>query len=75
MASNPLPLLPAIPERNRLSLDLSVSVMSLLDHVSEITGVAKAQIVNGALLDVLPALVERADKIKQRQGELSRAKK
>lgn len=75
MASNPLPPLPAIPERNRLSLDLSASVLSLLDHVSEITGVAKAQIVNGALLDALPALVERADKIKQRQGELSRAKK
>ena len=59
-------------ERQRLSLDLAQPVSLLLDHVSAITGVPKSQLVLGALLDALPALVERADALKKRQVELAR---
>jgi hypothetical protein len=45
--------------------------LALLDHISEVTGVAKSQIVYGALLDAMADLVERADAIKKRQVELA----
>jgi hypothetical protein len=67
--SPPQPI--AAPERARLSLDLAPSVLALLDHISEVTGVAKSQIVYGALLDAMADLVERADAIKKRQVELA----
>ena len=35
--------------------------MSHLDHISEVTGVSKAGIITGALLDALPELLARAD--------------
>jgi hypothetical protein len=64
--------LPPAGDRQRLSLDLAQPVSLLLDHVSAITGVPKSQLVLGALLDALPAMVERADGLKKRQVELAR---
>ena len=49
--------------------------MSHLDHISEITGVSKAGIINAALLDALPDLLARADGLKKRHVELTQAKK
>lgn len=69
MAPNP----PLVADRQRLSLDLAQPVVLLLDHVSAVTGVPKSQLVLGALLDALPGLVDRADALKKRQGELARA--
>ena len=66
---------PASPPRDRLSVDVSPSVALLLDHVSTITGTPKAQILSQALLDALPGLLERADLLKKRSGELSQALK
>lgn len=63
---------PPSADRQRLSLDLAQPVSLLLDHVSAATGVPKSQLVLSALLDALPALVERADALKKRQVELSR---
>ena len=44
--------------------------MTLLDHISDVTGVPKSQIVYGALLDQLGELVARADSLKKRQGDM-----
>lgn len=62
------------PERQRIAFDVSPSVASLLEHVSEVTGVSKAGIATSALLDALPALLARADGIKKRHSELSQGK-
>ena len=61
-------------ERSRISVDISSIVMAHLDHISEITGQAKASIVSGALLDALPELLARADVLKKRHQELSQVK-
>jgi len=61
-------------DRSRISVEISPVVAGLLDHISDITGVSRAQIVNGALLDALPQLVARADALKKRQGELAQSK-
>jgi hypothetical protein len=61
-------------DRSRLSVDLSPVVMSHLDHISEITGVSKAGIINAALLDALPDLLARADGLKKRHVELTQGK-
>jgi hypothetical protein len=63
------------PERSRLSVDLSPVVSAHLDHISEITGISKAGIISGALLDALPALLARADGLKRRHQELGQAKR
>lgn len=62
------------PERQRIAFDVSPSVASLLEHVSEVTGVSKAGIATSALLDSLPALLARADGIKKRHVELAQGK-
>jgi len=65
-----IPSAPAQPDRSRLSLDLAPAVMTLLDHISDVTGVPKSQIVYGALLDQLSELVARADALKKRQADM-----
>lgn len=62
----------ATSDRQRLSLDLAGPVSLLLDHVSGVTGVPKSQLVLGALLDALPAMLERADGLKRRHQDLTR---
>ena len=59
------------PDRSRLSIDLSPVVMAHLDHVSEVTGLAKSVLVSNALLDALPELLARADLLKKRHLELT----
>ena len=65
---------PPTVDRPRLSVDLSPVVMSHLDHISEVTGVSKAGIITGALLDALPELLVRADGLKKRHSELAHGK-
>ena len=65
---------PPAVDRPRLSVDLSTVVMSHLDHISEVTGVSKAGIITGALLDALPELLVRADGLKKRHSELAHGK-
>ena len=45
--------------------------MSLLNHISDTTGMAKSAIVNMALLSSLSSFVEQADSIKKRSNELN----
>lgn len=65
------PSITPVPERSRLSVDLSAVVSSHLDHISDVTGVSKAGIITAALLDALPDLLARADGLKRRHQELT----
>lgn len=62
---------PPVISRPRLSIDLAPSVSLLLDHVSEVTGSTKAQIINAALLDALPGLLDRSDLLQKRANVLN----
>lgn len=62
----PSPQVPTVADRQRLSLDLSPAVSALLEHVAQVTGTPRSQVVLAALLDALPGLVERADQLQAR---------
>lgn len=66
---------PAAPDRARLSLDLAPPVASLLEHVSNVTGVPRSQVVVQALLDALPALLDRVDGLSRRHQALTQPAK
>jgi len=65
---------PSIPDRSRLSVELSPVISSHLDHISEITGQSKAAIVAACLVESMPEILARADALKKRFQELSQAK-
>jgi len=60
-------------ERTRITVDLSPAVVSLLDHVSGVTGVTRTQIVGQLVVDALPQLCARADEIAKRAHQLTAA--
>jgi hypothetical protein len=66
---------PAQPERTRITVDLSPAVLSLLDHVSAVTGVTRTQVVGQLLVDALPALAARADEIQKRAQQIKGGKR
>lgn len=66
-------LSPQALDRPRLSVELSPSIALLLDHINEVTGTPKAQIVSQALLDALPGLLERAEAFQKRASTLKLA--
>lgn len=57
-------------DRPRINLDLSPSVLLLLDHVVEITGASRSSLINAALVDALPGLLERSDGLQKRSMAL-----
>lgn len=61
-------------EKTRLSLELSPTVAQLLDHVSDVTGTPKTQLVHAALMSALPEMLQVADGLNKRARELSQAK-
>lgn len=61
-------------ERTRITLELSPTVANLLEHVSEVTGTPKTQLVQSALLAALPEVLAVADGLKKRYSELNHAK-
>lgn len=63
---HPAPKPPASTDRTRITVDLSPAVLSLLDHVSDVTGVTRTQIVGQLVVDALPQLCLRADEIQKR---------
>jgi len=65
---------PAEPVRFRVNLELSPSVSLCLDHVCEATASTRSQVINAALLEVLPGLLDRADLFLKRGQVLSQAK-
>ena len=63
---------PEVP-RPRLSIELSPAVTLLLDHVAEVMGTTKTQVIISALVDALPGLIERADLLAKRAQSLGAA--
>jgi hypothetical protein len=61
----------ALPERERLQLDLSPGVAALVGHVSAVLGVPRSQLALQGLLRALPELLAQADQVKQRAGALA----
>lgn len=66
---------PVLTERTRITADLSPAVLSLLDHVSTVTGVTRTQLVGQVLVDALPGLVARADEIQKRAQQIKGGKR
>lgn len=60
--------------RLRVNLDMAPAVLLCLDHVCEVTGATRTQVINAALLDALPALIERADTLAKRHQALTQSK-
>lgn len=60
-------------ERSRVAIELSPSVSLLLDHVCEVTGSNKSQVVLSALMDALPGLLERSDSLQKRSSALAQS--
>lgn len=58
------------PARLRANIELSPQVSLCLDHICEVTGSTRSQLINAALLDALPGLIERADLFSKRSREL-----
>ena len=56
--------------RLRAVVELSEDVDALLEHVSKVLGVPRAQLVARALLDALPAMVDQADAVRALAGRL-----
>jgi hypothetical protein len=50
-------------------------VSLLLDHISTVTGTPKSQIAIQALVDALPALLDRADTLQKRTQAIGQAQK
>ena len=48
----------SVSSRPRITIELSTQVSLLLDYVADVTGATKSQVINSALLDALPALLE-----------------
>lgn len=65
-------LAPVAPEpvRFRVNIELSPAVSLCLDHVCDVTGSTRSQLINAALMDALPGLVERADVVSKRHQAL-----
>lgn len=70
--------LPVVPgqesARLRANIELSASVSLCLDHVCEATGATRSQLINSALLEALPGLIERADMFVKRAQVLAQVK-
>lgn len=65
----------AEPARTRVQIEVSKPVLSLLDHVADVLGAARSQLVTQALVEALPAMVERADAVRKRARELTEAQR
>ena len=59
--------------RVRLQVELTPALVSLLDHITAVTGASRAAVTVQALTEVLPVLVERVDGLKRRAAEVSRS--
>lgn len=64
--------------RNRISVELSGPVLSLLDNICAASGLTRTTVINGALLEALPGLfdqVQAVEKMNQQlQAQLQKAR-
>ena len=67
--SKPKPATVAVPDqRLRLTVDVPQAVLALLDHYCECTGLSRAAVILGLLVERLPALNAQAKELKSRAG-------
>ena len=57
-------------QRLRLTVDVPQSVLALLDHYCECTGLSRAAVILGLLVERLPALNAQAKDLKNRAKEV-----
>lgn len=65
----------AASDRQRITIDVSPPVMSLLDHYCEVTGQARSAVVNALIVANLATLTDQSQDIKRRSKELLQAKR
>lgn len=76
MSQKPPVLAPLVPvERQRVTVDVSPSLLSLLDHYCEVTGQARTSVIVGLLSVHLPALHDQAKDLKARAAALASPQK
>ena len=69
--SKPKPATVAVPDqRLRLTVDVPQAVLALLDHYCESTGLSRAAVILGLLVERLPALNAQAKDLKSRAKEV-----
>lgn len=59
--------------RNRVSVELSPSVLSLLDNVCAASGMTRASVINSALMDSLPRLFESVQAVEKMNQQFQQA--
>lgn len=65
----------AAPDRQRVTVDLSPTVLSLLDNYCEVTGQSRSAVVNSLVVSNLAALIEQSQAIKRTARDLSQVKR
>ena len=72
----PKPATVAVPDqRLRLTVDVPPAVLALLDHYCECSGLSRAAVLLGLLVERLPALNAQAKELKSRAREVSQPAK
>lgn len=62
-------------QRLRLTVDVPQAVLALLDHYCESTGLSRAGVLLGLLVERLPALNAQAKELKSRAREVNQTAK
>lgn len=65
----PMPVAPV--ERQRVTVDVSPSLLALLDHYCDVTGQARTSVIVNLLSAHLPALHDQAKDLKARANALA----
>jgi uncharacterized protein (DUF1778 family) len=63
----------SVPDRPRVNVELSPSVLALLDHVCDVTGSTRTQVIVNSLVEALPGLLERSDGLQKRANVIQQA--
>jgi len=70
MNQKPVAPSPATPvDRQRLTVDLPMNLLLLLDHVGDVTGQSRTAVVVSLLAQHLPALYDQAKEVEKRVRE------
>ena len=76
MSTQPKPKNPVVSDgRLRLTVDVPPAVLALLDHYCESTGLSRAAVLLGLLVERLPALNAQAKDLRSRVREVNQTAK
>ncbi len=68
-----VPKPPVVPDRPRVNVELSPAVLALLDHVCDVTGTTRTQVIVNSLVESLPALLDRSEGLQKRANAIQQA--